>query len=66
AIKAPTPLHVPVTYEASLRAVDGRKLHVDATLSTAEGVLTATADAVFLAVDMEKVASTKRAAEAWA
>jgi hypothetical protein len=66
AIKAPTPLHVPVTYEASLRGVDGRKLYVDATLSTHEGVLTATADAVFLAVDMDKVASTKRAAGACA
>jgi|GEM_PF-288403 hypothetical protein len=57
-IKAPTPLHTTVTYQATLRAVDDRKLFVEGTLSTAEGEITAEVDGVFLAVNRDKVSTS--------
>ena len=45
--RRPTPLGVPLTVTANLDRVDGRKLHMSATVAAA-GEVTAEADAVFL------------------
>lgn len=45
--RKPTPLHTPLLFEAELLRVEGRKIFTSATL-TAEGVLRAEAEAIFI------------------
>ncbi len=51
--RMPTPLHVPLHFEAQVLAVQGRKITTRATCHAGEG-LTAEADGLFVTVDQEK------------
>jgi acyl-coenzyme A thioesterase PaaI-like protein len=57
--RRPTPLAVPLTVSAILDRIEGRKLHLSATI-TANGEVTAEANAIFLALTTENLATVFR------
>jgi acyl-coenzyme A thioesterase PaaI-like protein len=54
--RRPTPIGVPLTVTAQLDRIEGRKLHLSATISAA-GQVTADADAIFLTLTTENLES---------
>lgn len=54
--RRPTPIGVPLTVAAQLDRIEGRKLHLSATIS-AGGQVTVAADAIFLALTTENLES---------
>ncbi len=54
--RRPTPVGVPLTVTAQLDRVEGRKLHLSATISV-DGQVTVDADAIFLTLTTENLAS---------
>ena len=54
--RRPTPIGVPLTVAAQLDRIEGRKLHLSATIS-ADGQVTVAADAIFLALTTENLES---------
>jgi acyl-coenzyme A thioesterase PaaI-like protein len=66
--RRPTPIGVPLTVAAQLDRIEGRKLHLSATIS-ADGQVTVDADAIFLTLtteNLENVFARGRAADGWA
>ncbi len=57
--RRPTPLGVPLTVTAALDRIDGRKLHLSATI-TAAGQVTAEADAIFLTLTSKNLENVFR------
>jgi acyl-coenzyme A thioesterase PaaI-like protein len=57
--RRPTPLGVPLTVSVRLDRIEGRQLHLSATVS-AEGQVTVEADAVFLTLTTENLATVFR------
>jgi acyl-coenzyme A thioesterase PaaI-like protein len=57
--RRPTPLGVPLTVSVTLNRIEGRKLHLSATI-TAHDQVTVEADAIFLALTTENLATVFR------